>query len=254
MLRRSSKIAECWSTRYCRPPCVLIALNCELSEISCNDETPPHSLLQSPHKFPDTPRRPYRKAESPQESPTTVFKTVPVKSFYEVVKTKTFKDFDEDLVLAEPFLVERDGKLLRTNHLKEVEEQQKAIETLKKKVDKKSKELASLEKKNKDGQYQSKVDKLTSQLEPLMDRVELLQKEIDDMNVEAYYFPGGKPIQIAPAKSVPGLGEIITSRPHCLVPRAFFKHSARDKTRMQASHAARVLAGAYSGESWLDPK
>ena len=54
--------------------------------------------------------------------------------------------------------------------------------------------------------------------------------------------------QIAPAKTVPGLGEVITSRRHCLVPRAFFKHSAKDKDRLQASHASRVLAGAYGGE------
>ena len=39
--------------------------------------------------------------------------------------------------------------------------------------------------------------------------------------------------QIAPAKSVPYLGEIQTKRTKCLVPRAFFKRTSQDKDRLQ---------------------
>jgi len=204
--------------------------------------------VQSPQKIPDTPKRPYpsRKAGSPQkESPSPACKPVPVKSFYQVVKTQTFKDFDEDVVLAEPFLVEKDGKLLRSEYVKELGEHDTAMDALQKKIAKKTKELASLEKKNKDGEYQAKVDKLTRLLEPMVDKLESLQTELADTNLDAYYCPGSKPVQIKPAQSVPGLGEMIATRPKCLVPRAFFKHSAKDKSRQQAALAARVLASAY---------
>ena len=208
--------------------------------------------MQSPQKIPDTPKRPYlnRKTGSPLKASTSpACKPVPAKSFYQVVKTQTFKDFDEEMVLAEPFLVEKDGKLLRSEYVKELEEQQSATDALQKKIAKKTKELASLEKKNKDGQYQAKVDKLTASLEPMVDKLESQQKELADTNLDVFYCPGSKPVQIKPAQCVPGLGEMIATRPKCLVPRAFFKHSAKDKSRQQASLTARVLASVYSGES-----
>ena len=57
--------------------------------------------------------------------------------------------------------------------------------------------------------------------------------------------------KIAPAKSVPFLGEIMTTRTKCLVPRAFFKRTTKDKDRMQDKQTALVLAHEYHGESWL---
>ena len=53
-------------------------------------------------------------------------------------------------------------------------------------------------------------------------------------------------MQISAASTVSGLeGEVMTLK-RCLVPRAFFKRSSKDKAKQQASYAARVLAREYS--------
>jgi hypothetical protein len=53
-------------------------------------------------------------------------------------------------------------------------------------------------------------------------------------------------MQISAASTLSGLeGEVMTLK-RCLVPRAFFKRSSKDKTQQQASYAARVLARDYS--------
>ena len=43
----------------------------------------------------------------------------------------------------------------------------------------------------------------------------------------------------------------MTTRTKCLVPRAFFKRTTKDKDRMQDKQTALVLAHEYHGESWL---
>lgn len=77
--------------------------------------------VQSPQKVPDTPNRPTSARASPLKE--SRLKPVPVKSFYTVATTKSFKDFDEDLILAPAFLVEKDGRLVRSDHVKLQEEQ-----------------------------------------------------------------------------------------------------------------------------------
>ena len=81
--------------------------------------------VQSPQKVPDTPNRPSSARTSPLKE--SRLKPVPVKSFYTVATTKSFKDFDEDLTLAPAFLVEKDGRLVRSDHVKQQEEQVRAI-------------------------------------------------------------------------------------------------------------------------------
>jgi hypothetical protein len=81
--------------------------------------------VQSPQKVPDTPNRPTSARASPLKE--SRLKPVPVKSFYTVATTKSFKDFDEDLTLAPAFLVEKDGRLVRSDHVKLQEEQVRAI-------------------------------------------------------------------------------------------------------------------------------
>jgi len=178
-------------------------------------------------------------------------KMVSTKSFYDVVQTQSFKDLDEDLLVAPAFLIEKNGKYVRRDHVQAMVEQEEFIVSQERKVEKMSADLARLQKKNKDGVYQIKVDKMTSELETLMDKLEFHKIEYETMDADAYYYPGVLPIQIAPAKSVPGLGEISTTRTHCLVPRIFFKRSPQDKDTMQAKHSAKVLAGEYQGGSWL---
>ena len=81
--------------------------------------------VQSPQKVPDTPNRPSSARTSPLKE--SRLKPVPVKSFYTVATTKSFKDLVEDLMLAPAFLVEKDGRLVRSDHVKQQEEQVRAI-------------------------------------------------------------------------------------------------------------------------------
>jgi len=200
---------------------------------------------------PDTPNRPGSARASPRKESQSRVQTVAAQNFYSVAPTKSFKDWDEDLCLAPAFLVERDGVLMRSDQVKVMEEQEATIKTLEGKVTAKSNQIDKLAKQNKDGKQQQKLDKLTAELETLMDKLEYQNIEFKGMEQDSYYAPGAKPVQIAPAKSVPYLGEIQTKRTKCLVPRAFFKRTSQDKDRLQAKHAALVLAHEYHGESWL---
>jgi len=204
---------------------------------------------RSPQK-PETNSSPHFKRAAPK-APSPALKTVGTSSFYGVVQTQSFKEWDEDLLVAPAFLVEKNGKYVRREQVKKMEEQEEAIESQQRKVEKMSADLANLEKKNKNGMYQVKVDKMTIDLETLMDKLEYYKLEYQNMDADAYYFPGEMPIQIAPAKSVPGLGEISTTRAHCLVPRLFFRRTPQDTEKLQQKHTALVLAGEYHGGSYL---
>jgi hypothetical protein len=50
-------------------------------------------------------------------------KPVSANSFYSVVPTKSFKDWDEELELAPAFLVDKEGTLMRSEQLQKMEEQ-----------------------------------------------------------------------------------------------------------------------------------
>ena len=190
---------------------------------------------------------PARRAEA---VPAPSLKTVSTSSFYKTFETKSFQDFD-GLELAPAFLVEQDGKLLRGETLKKLQEQEEAIEQLNTMIEKKTKKLTLLEERNKDGKLQQQEDKLREEVQDLLCRLEFEMMEKQGLGADTYSYAGAKPVEIAPAKSVPGTGEFRTKRSHCLVPRAFFKRSNRDRESLQAKHAERVLAQAYSGSSWL---
>ena len=203
----------------------------------------------SPHKAPGTPsrRRVKRTASNMRASGSRVrqtsLETVPTKSFYLEVQTDTIKDFPKDdseegkagtrLEPGTSFLVEKHGQWMRSQRLEEMQEQEEKIASRERVLAKKQKELEAARKAK---QGDEEIDKHTKLVDKLSDQIQQMKDDLTLMGADSFYpGEGGTPVQIDPAVSVPGLGEIMQVGPAtkfvCVLASKTFVHSPRANSK-----------------------
>ena len=203
----------------------------------------------SPHKAPGTPSRRRVKRTASKVGAhgsrvrQTSLETVPTKSFYLEVQTDTIKDFPKDdsdegkagtrLEPGTSFLVEKHGQWMRSQRLEEMQEQEEKIASRERVLAKKQKELEAARKAK---QGDEEIDKHTKLVDKLSDQIQQMKDDLTLMGADSFYpGEGGTPVQIDPAVSVPGLGEIMQVGPAtkfvCVLASKTFVHSPRANSK-----------------------